>query len=315
MIILVSDGDSFDLSERQRRVDRPDPQAEQYHGLLDPHLLGRPAAGDRHHHGPDRRRGLPRRRPAGAQGRLPADRRHEGDQAGEDRARAARRFRAGLHGGPVGPGRLRPDPVRPEVHAMVTIAPGRAGDRGRGDPRRDGRAPARRAGAAAWPGWRSAPTSGRRPGPVSPRCSASSRSPRSAGGWSRCSCFPQGPRGRDDPRQPAQACPDRARRLAQHAAQGRRAERRPEPDEARRRRHGVVLPAGPGRDLPDVGRRLLQRGQAGGGRHQGPRGRPQHLQRPAAALRLHRGQDRPVLRPGRGRQDRPALAAQEHACC
>ena len=51
----------------------------------------------------------------------------------------------------------------------------------------------------------------------------------------------------------------------------------PEPAQARGGRHGVVFPADPGRDLPDVGRGLLQRREARRGGHEGPRGGPQHF--------------------------------------
>ena len=58
----------------------------------------------------------------------------------------------------------------------------RAGRRGRGDPGRGRREPARPADAGGWPGWRSGPTGGPRPGRGSPRHFGSRPWPRSCWG-------------------------------------------------------------------------------------------------------------------------------------
>ena len=86
MIILVSDGDSYDLSNGN---DETIAQTLKRSGItvFAIHInSSESAARDRHDHRTDRRRGFSRGRSPGPPSRLQADRRHEGDQAREDRA-------------------------------------------------------------------------------------------------------------------------------------------------------------------------------------------------------------------------------------
>ena len=102
MIILVSDGESFDLSGGNDESVAQTLKREQHRGLRHSHLRYRdPPAEIVNITAMTGGEVFPVDDPERAQGRFPADRRHARDQAGEDGVRAPGRLRAGLHGGAV----------------------------------------------------------------------------------------------------------------------------------------------------------------------------------------------------------------------
>ena len=137
MIILVSDGMSFDLTSGQDVQLAKDLAADRHRGVRRARGRRRPAGRDRQRHGPDRRRGVSRRGHRGRQSRSSAastrcNRRRLERTLPEPQDNFFPYCVAGL----VGRRSVRGRPVRLEVHAMVAelaaIVVGAADGRRRG---------------------------------------------------------------------------------------------------------------------------------------------------------------------------------------